>query len=463
MTGFLILIITLFGSGLTDTISCYQCRRETLLNPESPKSYAYYNLDYDDLDSSCLEKPQPCEEDDEYGMFNCTSVTMGPDHSIADGVESVEVFFCMHFDINATEDEAETEICFHEGAEEGPDCNVTANCGEDGCNYPTSTTPPPHVCSTCKLPISDICDQDSSHTESCELVNCTAGVSQCFTKVDSCNITYGCKTPEITDCEENSNECSVCEDEECALDTTLLCKPGGECIEEPPHVCSTCTYQACGDVADDTCQDFQDCPSGVRECYSQFDSCEITRGCKTPDLTCEKGSKTCSVCGDKECNLDSETLCKEAGNCAVVCNVCVIDLAEFDSCSTDDNEWKDFAEQNCDKRETCKSDVQECAIITDKCTATVGCNEKQAKGSGPLTFVSFLDLINVLTTTYKERYSIIEDCPVFSKTRSAEDCASTSTITDNTNGTTTSNSISMSICIWLFVFLNFVCCTTYLY
>ena len=407
----------------TCSLSCYQCRRENQGDAAIPKYYLDHNIE--PLDTSCLEEAKPCEDqDDEQGMVNCTSITLGPDHAFGNMTASVDVFLCMYLRDNSSEGEVEVEVCAHEGVGGevvGSDCNLTANCGEDGCNYAApilQATPLPHACSTCELPVSDFC-HSTDHIDiiqsECELVNCSSGVNQCFISFDqdSCSVNLGCKTPELTDCQ--SETCSVCEAEEteCVLDTSLFCEPGRGCVEEPPHACLTCVHPVCEDTDISGSCDYENCTDGVRECYAQLDSCTITRGCKPLDLTCEDESTTCSICGDEECSLNTEeSSCSSGGECGepVVCNSCAIDLTTIDYCDSDADLMKEIKD-NCDKEVTCKTGVQNCAVIMDGCKATIGCNEKQSEeDEKQLVFVhvSYQELVDNMTKSCKE--GIFNDC-----------------------------------------------------
>jgi hypothetical protein len=398
--------------GSSVSLSCYQCKRENLPDQENPRIYDYFDSLDGPLDLSCLDEAQRCsEEGDEWGDVKCVSVTLGSDHFNGGGAESIDAFYCMYLDHSYSEEEAQEEICGHAGAMVGSECKVTANCVEDGCNY-DSDAPTPHACSSCELPAGDICQHDNFidvviQSDQCRLVNCTDGVNQCFTKIDedSCKVTVGCKPPDLTDCP--SSTCSVCDTEECTLDTPNLCEPGNGCVEESPHVCLSCTHPVCASLDPTEVCDYQNCSTGVKECYSQVDSCSITRGCKSPDFKCEDGSTTCSVCKEDEiCHLDTNSLCKSGGDCdeSLTCNSCVIDLTIADVCKSD-FDWSQFADSNCEKEVTCSNGAENCAIVADVGKVFVGCSENRPKNDKEQSkFNSYQELMELLKGLYAKGF-----------------------------------------------------------
>ena len=279
-------------------------------------------------------------------------------------VESVDHFFCMHFNTyDLTESSLEEMTCLDEGVELGDHCSVTYLCEVDGCNSPPATTPSSSTCYSCELSTDKFCESVDI-PGSCDLVNCTAGVSQCYAKFnqESCSVSLGCASPDITGCEDGSSTCSICAAENCTgnLTSEAVCGSDSGCEQRE---CLTCTHPACDgekDTIPESCQ-YQNCSTGVTECYSQIESCQITRGCKPEGFSCEDDLESCSICEDDTCSLNTSGICDKGGECAPPhqCITCSHPLCGDQPAS-------------CSLQE-CGSGVQQCYTKVDGCSVTKGC------------------------------------------------------------------------------------------
>ena len=489
-----LLFLLFLASNPVRSLSCYKdCIKENIAGGADP--IYYHESDYSPLESSCLEEVQTCEDPSENEKVYCASVRLGPDHYIGDHdesilVESVDHFFCMYI-YNHSEGDPNEETCELWGAFLGENCNVTSFCQNPGCNAPLAEPAPlPSTCYSCELFTDQFC-QSVDIQGSCDLVNCTAGVSQCYARfnqescsvslgcaspdisgcedgsstcsvcaaedctgsltsdaicgsdsgceqrecractypacegdastipdscqyqncspgvtecysqINSCQITLGCK-PESFSCEDDADSCSICEDVECSLNTSGICEKRGECA--PPHQCITCSHPLCGDEPE-TCT-LQECDSDVQQCYTKVEGCLVTRGCKSPDVTC-KTDDTCTVCEGEECDLPDQSLCQPGGGCEekIVCNSCNLNVTAIT--------LSDDAKTKCSQSDTCSKDAKVCAVFVkeNECGVTVGCHEDEKNDANFLeTFSgSFSDLITILDRLSK-RNDIIDNC-----------------------------------------------------
>ena len=139
--------------------------------------------------------------------------------------------------------------------------------------------------------------------------------------------------------------------------------------------------------------------------------CSVTRGCKTPDVTCE-GDGTCKVCQGEECDLPDQSVCDSGGECEekIVCNICNLTVSDIE----ESKDLSDKAIKECSESNTCSKDAKGCTAFVEKdsCELIVGCqNDAKIDSIFNKTISgSFSDLFAFLDKFPKEAESIINRC-----------------------------------------------------